>query len=296
MDVDEQIRHVLHGSLVPVESIAAARQQIARRASKVRRQRRWLRASAISAATAVVIVVVATVLWAAQPAGDGLPVIAPTPAGTPTPSPIPDGTTSTACESLRIADQLDGFLDAWTTSPASSLDGACVLPGRHGPAPLFDTGDLGPEQELMPGDLPAGYEVERWSGPRERVPGYPLVHLGRVQGTDRQLFLEWRLDRLRAPVACLEGSCWDDELPNQPGIGGIGRGGGLLMIDVWVPDEASVVALSMDGQPVLWQRPVARVSRLVMDDYRPSPNTTAHIEVFNSAGEQIASFESPIDF
>lgn len=299
MDVDQQIREVLRDRLVQVDDVTTARRQIRQRAANIRRRRRWLRASALSAAAAAVVAVVAALLWTAQPAVDRPPIIAPTPAPSPTHLQS-DGPANAACADLDVSGQVQQFLDSWTASQNSLIDEACVLAGRHGPQPQFDTQNLGDEQSLRPGDLPDDFELTPTGPMRARAEGYPLVHLGRIGDTDHQPFLEWRLDRLRTPIACVEGSCGADDVPaSEQGVIGIGRGSGIsgstLSVTVWVSPEAAVVSLAIDGQPVVWQRPVARTALLFVDDYRPSPDATYQVRVFDRRGQTIATHQGAID-
>lgn len=298
MDVDEQIGQVLRRSLVPVEDIATARQNVIRRAATLDRQRRWSRVAAVATAAGAAVAVVAALVWVAQPSGDAPPFIAPFPDGEPVESPAEDGPVPPMCDSLRITGQVDGFLDAWTASRSSLLDDRCVLAGRRGPAPQFDTDDLGPEQMLLPGDLPDDFDLRP---SRPLASGYPLVHLGRIEDTDHQMFLEWRLEGSGAPVICLEGSCADDGLPtSRLGVISIGRGSSGYSIPVWVAPEAAAVALEIDGQPVIWQRPVALTAHLSFegqlseDGYFPSPGAPFEVRVLDSRGDTIATYEGEI--
>lgn len=297
MDVDQQIRQVLRQSLVPVEDIATARQNTIRRAATLDRQRRLSRVAAVVTAAGAAVAVVAALVWVAQPSGDAPPFIAPSPDGEPVESPAEDGPAAPVCDSLRVTDQVDGFLDAWTASRSSLLEDRCVLAGRRGPAPQFDTDDLGPERMLLPGDLPDDFELQP---SRPLASGYPLVHLGRIEDTDSQMFLEWRLEGSGVPVVCLEGSCADDGLPtSRPGVISIGRGRGHS-IAVWVAPEAAAVALEIDGQPVIWQRPVALTAylpfdgQLSEDGYFPSPGAPFEVRVLDSRGDTIATYEGEI--
>lgn len=300
MDVDEQLRQVLRQSLVPVDDIASARQDTIRRAAMLGRQRHWLRAAAVATAAGAAVAVVAALVWVAQPSGETPPFIAPFPDGEPTQSPAQDDAAPPACDSLRVTEQVDSFLDAWTTSRTSLLDDHCVLAGRRGPAPQFDTDDLGPELRLLPQDLPDDFDPEQLRA-RPLASGYPLVHLGRIEDTDSQMFLEWRFERgFGAPVVCVEGSCAEDGLPtSRLGVIGIGRGSGWSFT-VWVAPEAAAVALEIDGQPVVWQRPVALTANLAFDGqlsedgYFPSPGAPFEVRVLDSRGDTIATYEGEI--
>lgn len=290
MDVDEQIRQQLRHALTPVNDVAAARREISRRAAGLQHRRQWNRVSAVAAAAAALAAIIGGALWVSQPAAEQRPpVIAPSPDGVPSPT-SPEGGAPLSCDRLRVGDELGLFLDMWTEGLGSTADDVCVLTARLGPVPRFDTSDLGTELRLVPGDLPDDFEPPAADPLRQRADGYPVVHLGRIEGTDTQMFLEWRLNETRAPVACVEGTCVSGELPtSETGVYGIGRGGSGLTMTVWTTPDAAVVSLEIEGQQVAWQRPAATVSHLLVDGYRPQPDASFLVRVLDADGDQIAT-------
>lgn len=204
---------------------------------------------------------------------------------------------ATVCPGFDVGERTLRFLDAWTTGEPVHRNGVCVISGRAGPAPDFDTSSLGPER-ATPTDLPSDEVLMTANPHRERVDGYPVVHLGAVPETDGHALLEWNHDdRTRAPVACVEGACGPDEIPSAGGDGvvGVGRGGTLLVLTVWVADAASAVALEVGDEPVLWQRPVARVAQLVVDDHAPLLGRPYTVRVLDREGAEIAAYQGTFD-
>lgn len=294
-DTDDRIRTLLREAMVPVDEGPEARRETMRRAARARQRPRPLRLPVAAAAAASAAAVVAAVVWAIAPSGVRAPLIAPAPPSPAPASPDPATTPGSGCADLDVSAETDAFLDTWTEPGAAGRSELCVLRGVHGPPPEFDTAPLGPEQALQPGDLPDEPDVAASGPSRESVEGYPVVHVGRIGDSDRHTYLRWGYDRTRAPVACVEGVCVAGEHPaDHTGVFGTGVGGGTMTMTVWVPPQASAVALEIGGEPVLWTRPVALVAPLLVDSYRPVPGRTYRVVVFDRHGDRIAVYDGEL--
>lgn len=291
---DDGIRQLLCSAMTPVEDTEGAHRRILDRSDATARRRRVVQVPAIAAAAVALVAVVGTLVWLTIPAGDRSPVIGATPeTARPSPTPRPEGPVE-PCDTIDVDRSTREYLSSWTAPGSSLHEDGCVLAGLPGPAPAFDTSGLGVEQQMHPGELPSDVDlpVSR-AGFRERPDAYPLVHLGRIR--DHHLFLEWNLNRTRGLNACVEGVCAPGEDPGERhGVFGIGRGNGTTMT-VWVPPEAAVVALEIDGEPVLWQRPVALVAELHVRGAGPLTGRSWAVRVLDRGGAEIDTYEGVFD-
>lgn len=208
-----------------------------------------------------------------------------------------------ACSDVRVDDQTADFLNRWTDPQALDSD-TCVLPGRHGPAPEFDTAPLGEQQPLRPGDLPEDTLLPPpTANPQPLVAQYPIVHLGQLGDSDNHVFLAWRgATGARACVGAIAGVCGTSEEPGEPpGVLAYGR----QSFEVWVPPKTSVVALDVDGHPEAWQQPVARTAILTApltwathEDYARfhEQGMDAQITYLDTHGSTIATDEVTVEW
>ena len=322
---DEQIRRVLLDALPRVVEVEAARSEITRRVRSVEDQdapeaasaagsssRPWLgsvtdgppprsgRSRWLAAAVGLVLVAAAfgVIRFLNRQPTDAPPIIGATPEASPSPSDQTTQRVADPCQQLQTSGTTERFLSEWTRSHDSLRADRCVLPGRVGPEPRFDASGLGTEQRLRPGELSADVSLPV-ARPERRVDGYPHIHLGRIGTTDAHAFLNWQYDRLRRPVACVGTTCSTDEaVASRFGGLGVGSGSGLegsqMFLDVWVAPEASVVAVAIDGEPVVWQRPVSRTASFIIDDYQPGPVVAYQVTVFDRDGTRIAAYSGDV--
>lgn len=292
---DDRIRHLLRSAMTPVEDTEGAHRRILDRSDATARRRRVVQVPAIAGAAVGLVAVVGTLVWLTIPAGDRSPVIGPEPETTqPSPTSTPRATAG-PCDGIEVRAATSEYLATWTAADASLHDDICVVAGLHGPVPVFDTATLGTEQRLHPGDLPADADPpEDRPGFRERADGYPLVHLGRLEET--HVFLEWNIDLAVGPLACVDGVCAPGEHPGERhGVYGIGHGSGMTTMTVWVPPAAAVVALEIDGEPILWQRPVALIAELHVRGAGPVIGRSWEVRVLDRTGAEIDRYSGVFD-
>lgn len=170
-----------------------------------------------------------------------------------------------ACPGMRPNETVAEFLEAWA-EPAPLRRDPCVVPGRVGPEPRFDTARYGPQQQLHPGALPPDARTPA-DGPMDPPlsDGYPIVHLGRIGSSDAHSFLAWR--GAPGPIICFGSTATlcneSDEVGDEATIRAYGRGNTReVFFEVWVPEDTAVVALEVEGHAEGWQRPVARAAVL----------------------------------
>jgi hypothetical protein len=273
MERDDRITTLLLADVPPLtdEEVAAGRAAVSRRVTAARRQQWVLRGAAAVAAAALVGLTV--LLWPA-PSQTRLPTVTPSPAPQPT-TPVEDATPQDAdapepsvdagpCVPVRGGGADPALIDELAADRTSIVEGGCVLPGRLGPTPGFDTSVLGVEQEVDgtpptgPDPIPTVDDVPDAGLRGELLRGAPAIHLG--DGG----FLTWRTDpRTLLPVICIAGDCFSpSELDEISGPLSMSGGARAFVVTVWTPPGAAAVALEFDGEPMAWTRPVARTALL----------------------------------
>jgi hypothetical protein len=250
MDRDQQFRELLEAAVPAETGRAEARSEIMRRVRAVRLRRRALRATGAVAAAAAGLV--------------GVAILSDTGATTPVPvigRQAGEVAVETACGEYAVVPSVAEYLDDWTSGSLTSGQ-ACILEAIEGPEPTFDPGGLGDEQTWLDDDLSRG-TVE----PPDRLSaqGYPVVHIGTTAlygdpSLPARLLRSWSPQDADAAVwwctsTPLGGGCGAG-LEGEAGVTSADSGG--LTIDLLVPADTAVAALSIDGEPVAWQRPRGR--------------------------------------
>jgi len=175
--------------------------------------------------------------------------------------------------------------------------------GLPGPAPLFDTSDLGPDLSFTPGEPMPGDLDER----NMRNDGWPTairaVYLGDLDGEPFYLYSApapsiWDTifeivggnfsgDVMGTSLSCCSGGDMD-HVEGLPGLGHSSTMTTELTHAEWLglTTDVSVVAYRIDGEPYGWQTPVGGVSSLALDEY-PSEYLAV---AFDSRGREVDRF------
>jgi hypothetical protein len=238
----------------PVEADRAeGGREAPRRVGAVRRRRPA--GSAVGALVAAAAVVTGVVVWWNSDARtDGLVV---------------DGeaeevAVTTACGEFVVPRPVEEYLNDWTGG-SRTLGEVCVLEAVGGPEPDFDLSGLGDERVWLDDDLDRG----RLEPPDQlETGGYPVVYIGTAAVADDdtlrvRLVRSWS-DRPGFPVfwctSTLSGSGCGPRDDGEEGMGGalVSSGSGGGSIEMLVPENTAVAALTIDGEPVAWQRPRGR--------------------------------------
>jgi hypothetical protein len=181
-------------------------------------------------------------------------------------------TVTTACGEFVVPQSVAEYLDDWTGG-SRTLGEVCVLEALGGPEPEFDVTGLGDEQVWLDDDLDRG-RVE----PPDHLDtdGYPVVYIGTTalpgDATLRSRLVRSWGDRPGAEVFwCTSTPATGSGCgPKDDDIGGAlvssrrttGRTGGSVpdrgSIQMLVPENTAVAVLTIDGEPVAWQRPRGR--------------------------------------
>jgi hypothetical protein len=203
---------------------------------------------------------------------------------------------------VEIAD-----LSVAVQDPDPVLTDPDVWMGLPGPAPLFDTSDLGPDLSFTPGEPAAGDLDER----NMRNDGWPTairaVYLGALDGEPFYLYSApapsvWDTifeivggnfsgDVMGTTLSCCSGGDMD-HVEGLPGVGHSKTGTTELTHTEWLglPTDVSVVAYRIDDEPYGWQTPVGGVSSLALDEYPREFEMVA----FDTSGREIERF-GPIE-
>ncbi len=278
---DQQIRRLLTRSLPEVDQ-QQGWEGVQSHITAARR-RRW--ATVLTSVAAVVAVV--TFGWFVATNRPPSPGVASSPTTTISPPPAD-------CPTDKLSDQDVAYLQRWTDIE-SPLAPPCLLQGLVGPAPKFDTSVLGNELPLHP-RLVAGASPPT-SGSFKALDGYPIVHIGQVDQTDMHGFLYWVADPAKAaPVPRIGGSVGDpvQAMASQPGIQSVGTSGAGLTIYVVVPETASITALTINGQPIAFQRPVAKVNLFFVDRSRINQASDITVTVYDNTGQNIDQYKQTV--
>jgi hypothetical protein len=225
----------------------------------VQRGRRRARTTRAVAAGAALLALAVAVTLLQGPTAPRLPVVDDGPDDA-----AEEVTVTTACGEFAVPRSVAEYLDDWTGG-SQTLGEVCVLEAVGGPEPDFDVIGLGDEQAWLDDDLDRG----RLALPDHLdTKGYPVVYIG-TAALDGDATLPARLlrswsHRPGSPVfwctsTARDGGCGprDDD---EERIGGVGVSSGSLggSIGALVPENTAVAALTVDGEPVAWQRPRGR--------------------------------------
>lgn len=234
------------------------------------------------------------------------PAVGPTDSPTPTPSGsaavLPD------CVDASVPEAIRQFVAEWTTGERMDVADhpkLCLLEGRPGPTPTFDTARLGQELPLAPGDMAGQLAAPMVPVGAGELDGYPVVHLGRVGDTDRHAMLGWWLNPGRTGVmVCLENDCPTGNLVPPDGLTVQGAGGDSRsrVLTAWVSAGAAAVGVSVEGQPQVWQRPVARTVQIRFDptpgevdfDNPQQPADSVTVTAYDADGEVLDQATIPL--
>lgn len=260
----DPVRDLIRPSLPPVADVETARRRIEQRAVRMRRRDR--RRTVLAAAAGIAAVAVGLVLLPPGRSDDRRPAV-----GTSSPPAVPsEETVLPACVDSRLDERIVAYVSRWGEAAieGTGSDGLCVLAGRPGPAPAFETSSLGTEIPLDPTDAGDGLDPHANTPDHLVEEGMPAIHLGRVGRTDHHAFVTWQLPPRRgSPVICLEGACTAGA--DVPSEGATISQGDALGVSTWVDPEVAVVAVALNGEPAGWQQPIARAASLVFADAAP---------------------------
>jgi hypothetical protein len=235
----------------------------------VRRGRRRARTTRAVAAGAALLALAVAVSLLQGPTAPRLPVV----------DDGPDNdaeavTVTTACGEFVVQGSVAAYLDDWTGG-GRTLGEVCVLEAVVGPEPDFDVTGLGDEQAWLDDDLDRG----RLTPPDHLMTGgYPDVYVGTAAlagdaTLPARLLRSWS-DRPGFPLFwCTswgQGSGCGPRDDDDERIGGVGVSSGSLggSIAALVPENTAVAALTVDGEPVAWQRPRGRTVFLTTPSVR----------------------------
>lgn len=266
MSDDDDLRAMLRGAIQPVRGVGDARGRIERRVRRVR----VLRRAGGGVALACVLVAVLVGL-PDRPGTRRSPVIDQPSASETSParpaSPAPRPTILDECLGDEVPAAVAAWLADWTTGILGlDDDGRCVLQGRRGPEPDFDTDVLGEQQRVSLEPPTAAGEQLRTLPDAFTTDGYPVVYLGLPDapadpepGTEpQQRFAFW--GGRRATLAN-DGVGIGAPTPDGSPGGVVGSStGGYVTPKVVVSAETAAVAVEVDGEPTAWTRPVAQLA------------------------------------
>jgi hypothetical protein len=193
------------------------------------------------------------------------------------------------------------------TDPEPVLTDPDVWVGLPGPAPLFDTSELGPDLSFTPGEPTPGDLGER----NMRNDGWPTairaVYLGDLEGEPFYLYSApapsiWDTifeivggnfsgDVMGTTLSCCSGGDMD-HIEGLPGLGHSKTMTTELTHAEWLglTTDVSVVAYRIDDEPHGWQTPVGGVSSLALDEYPREFEMIA----FDASGREVERF-GPIE-
>jgi hypothetical protein len=286
MSNDEQIRRVILASLPdPDEERGWAGVQA--RIAPAKRRRRITQVATAMAAVAVLV----GVGFGARTWLTDRPDVADSNDTTTTSTSTPS---ATECLDPRVGAQDVAYLERWTVIGTSLRTDRCVLAGIVGPEPEVIPDGLGVEMPLHPDRLPSDEVLPR-SELMPEIDWYPIVHLGQVSDTNNHGYLYWVGDSVAGtPTPIIGGAIGHpgDTMAALPGIWAVGRGDRSITVHVVVPDEASIVALDIDGLSLAWQRPVAKAAVFVIDETQleSSPDTIT-VTVYDKSGIAIDQYQ-----
>ena len=301
----DDVRNLIAPTLPAVSDLDLAWEAIQEQVAR-RRRRRRLFVGAVTVTGAAVVVAVLVGLITGPRETSLPPAVGPTTSATPTPSDsvavLPD------CVDASVPDAVRQFVADWTTGQRMDVadhPDLCLLQGQPGPTPTFDTARLGQELPLAPGDTAGQLEPPLVPVRAGELEGYPVVHLGRVGDTDRHAMLGWWLNPRRTGVMlCLENDCHSESLVPPHGLTVQGAGGNSrsMVLTAWVPADAAAVGVSVEGQPQVWQRPVARTVQIRFDptpgevdfDNPQQPADSVTVTAYNADGEVLDQATTPL--
>lgn len=277
----DDLGSLLLEATAPVEDLSAERAAVHAGVRRVRRVRRVGTAAALTLVVGVVVGVVTTVDLSTERA----PVIGEAPTVTVDPAEVEDARSSLPeCVLDDLPDDVLVYLHRWTDGLVE-VEGSqrCALRGRLGPVPSFDTALLGLDQTPDPRTRPGQEDLPSLrSMPTHLIDGppasdYPVVNLGPVAGLiGEQVHATagWSQtgegDRIELAAGNPMG-IGRTPLDVEAGIGGRSLSGrdGLTPprfdVPVVTTDDTAVVAVELDGEPAVWQRPVARLAHPHVD-------------------------------
>ncbi len=264
--MDDELRTLLLDGNPPVDDLDRALDRISQ---GVHRGRVVRRVGAV-VATAVVVGVAAVGLSALQlPSSQpiiGQPSDQPAPTETEGGRQVP--TTLDECFEGDAAPPVKDWLNEWTTGiKGLTEDGRCVLQGKFGPEPTFDTSELGEQQTI---DLTTDTSAWSTSVVSRTADGYPVIDLGRLSPPPtpndaqdpepEQLYAYWAGIRLGLTN---DGLGIGGQVPDESPGGVIGlQSGEFRTIRLVVEPETAVVAIELDGEQLRWTRPVSRFASI----------------------------------
>ena len=295
----DPVRELLQSSLAPVTDRQAARARVLEGATLRRRQdRRRTVALAVSAtgaaAVAVFALVTGTAGFRSSPVVGGSPSARDT---TPAPEPTEGSTAQApaACVDRDIDPHILRFVTDWADGVVEGRDETlCLVAGLPGPAPEFDTSRLGAEIILDPTDTTG--DLDPYGGtPQFMIDRtLPAVHVGRIGQPNDHAFITWQLNPQDGSVGvCLEGGCSNGpQIPSDGVTIGQGVQRETVIVSTWVVPDVAVVAVAIDGQPVGWQRPVARAAVLAVP-IKPSNEQELTLTTYDADGTRLTENAYP---
>ena len=122
----------------------------------------------------------------------------------------------------------------------------------------------------------------------------PAVHVGRIGQPNNHAFITWQLNPQDGSVGvCLEGGCSNGpQIPSDVVTIGQGDQRETVIVSTWVVPDVAVVAVAVDGQPVGWQRPVARAAVLAVP-VEPSNEQELTLTTYDADGTRLTENTYP---